>query len=282
MDGAAVLTARVALLDAGPGDPAAALAYFTGIMAQVTAPGVPPEPRDLMTAAISPALADEVAGRSRLLRRLQEQVPELAIGPLRLDRQQWIATQKPRFTEVHRTWVPQESHLTAPADAATTKPFGAGLFTSTATPGPGGMWRTYLDLQPGSTLFPLPWVTWELTPRSRVRVFEIGGADGWARLAATYSRQAHGLIFPDWRAISQDWDGVHMTLRAIAATQGQYLRTPAGIVAAPYWDVESTLWLRWCFDAARVADIDGINPLPHPRDAPRLPTRPADALARIT
>lgn len=259
MDDAAVLTARVALLDAGPGDPAAALSHFADVMAQVTAPGVPPSPRAVARAAVAPALADDVTGRSQLLGRLKEQVPEVTTGPLRLDRQHWIATQKPRFTGMHRAWIPQELHLTAPGSTATTKPFSTGLFTSTAVPGQHSMWRTYLDLQPGSTLFPLPWVTWLLTPRPNVRVAEIRNAADWASLAATYPKPSEQLIYPDWQAISRDWDGVHMMLAAIAATQGQFLRVPAGIVAAPYWDVESTLWLRWCFDSVRLAGADGCD-----------------------
>jgi hypothetical protein len=264
VDNAAVLTARVALLDAGPGDPAAALSHVAAVMARVTAPGVPPGPREVAAAAISPALADEIAARSHLLRSLEQHVPELVSGPLCLDRQHWIATQKPSFLGQRLAWTPGEAHFTAPAPAATAKPFFTGLFTSTAAPGPHGMWRTYLDLHPGSTLFPLPWVTWLLHPRPSVRVFEIRDAGDWARLAATYPKPAGSLIYPDWLAVSQDWDGVHMMLRAIAATQGQFLRTQPGIIAAPYWDVESTLWLRWRFDSASLVGVDGRDLLPYP------------------
>jgi hypothetical protein len=71
-----------------------------------------------------------------------------------------------------------------------------------------------------------------------------------------YPRLAGNLLYPDWPAISADWDGVHMTPQAIAATQGQYLLTESGTVAAPYWDVESTLWLCWCFDTVHLLSID--------------------------
>lgn len=46
-------------------------------------------------------------------------------------------------------------------------------------------------------------------------------------------------------------------LHAISATQGLDLHTGDGIVAAPYWDVESTSWLRWCVASAELVEITG-------------------------
>lgn len=81
------------------------------------------------------------------------------------------------------------------------------------------------------------------------RVYEIPNARAWTDLVTTYPREYNSLIYPDWQQIETQYDAVHMTLRAIFAMQGLRLRTEAGVVAETYWDVESTLWLRWVFDA---------------------------------
>jgi hypothetical protein len=70
----------------------------------------------------------------------------------------------------------------------------------------------------------------------------------------SHPRRERGWLFPDWNSVAHQCDGVHMTLRAIAATQGLYFPTEQGIVAAPYWDIESTLWLRWCFGSVRLVE----------------------------
>lgn len=59
------------------------------------------------------------------------------------------------------------------------------------------------------------------------------------------------MLYPDWRAVAQRYDAVHMTLRAIAATQGLLFPTDEGQIAPTFWDVESTFWLRWCFRSVR-------------------------------
>jgi hypothetical protein len=59
---------------------------------------------------------------------------------------------------------------------------------------------------------------------------------------------------PDWSAVSRDVDAVHVTLPAIVAAQGFGLRTARGITAPAFWDVESTLWLRWRFASARLLE----------------------------
>ncbi|MEW2578553.1 hypothetical protein [Streptomyces syringium] len=65
----------------------------------------------------------------------------------------------------------------------------------------------------------------------------------------------NGSVFSDWRRVAQDYAGVHMTLRAIVATQGFRFPVEGGLAAAPYWDLESVLWLRWCFSGLRLVEI---------------------------
>jgi hypothetical protein len=42
-----------------------------------------------------------------------------------------------------------------------------------------------------------------------------------------------------------------MSMRAIVSSQGFSFRVAHGLTAAGYWDVESTLWLNWCFAGTR-------------------------------
>jgi hypothetical protein len=151
-----------------------------------------------------------------------------------------------------------ESHFIGVSDAvpmkASTKPFYVGLFTSTGVLGTYGMWRTHLDLNEYSSLHPRPWHTWAVEPHPNAVVHEIASASQWVELVLSHPRRERGWLFPDWHFVARQCDGVHMTLRAIAATQGLYFPTEQGLIAAPYWDVESTFWLRWCFDSVKLVE----------------------------
>jgi hypothetical protein len=258
-DGLRELARRVALLDDERGDPlvvgdaAADLARFVSVLAEITRSG---DGSELPSA--SPAEADELAGTSRLLRRLLAAAPHITAGPLRLDAQRWIATGKPSHVPAgHRT--PSSAHFVGPGAAGRTrpdaKPFGLGMFTSTAAADGRGAWRTYLDLHRGSSLFPLPWHTWAVEIEAGATVREISSAVDWMELVASHPLRAGGLTYPDWVSIGRVHDGVHMTLRAIAATQGIVFPMSGGAVAAPYWDVESTLWLRWRVRSAELVEV---------------------------
>jgi hypothetical protein len=132
---------------------------------------------------------------------------------------------------------------------ATTKPFELGLFTSTGTLGTYGMWLCLLVLNRGSTLFPFPWNVWMLQASPDARVFEITTATEWVEFVLEHAMHRDGLLYPDWKLVASRWDAVHMTVRAIAAVQGARFAVNEKVVAPPYWDVESTLWLRWAFTA---------------------------------
>ena len=261
-NGLSDLARRLAELDAEPTHPRVvdssciALSHFIKVLGQSTSTGVP---RDVgALPCVSAEDADGLVGRSRLLTRLASVAPEIVTGPLSLDSQYWVGTAKPGLDPAGEV-TPHESALVCVSDAtvtdSSTKPFGGGLFTSTGVLNTHGMWRLYLELHRGSSLHPLPWHTSALEPFGHAVVHEITNAVEWVRFVLAHPRHGNELIFPSWGSVALHHDAVHMTLRAIAATQGLYFATEKGIVAAPYWDVESTLWLRWCFRSARVVDI---------------------------
>jgi hypothetical protein len=203
---------------------------------------------------LRPHLADTIVANSRLLGALAATIPDIVDGPASADAQCWVATGKPPHLPPGIA-TPSADHFSDPRSLGAlvaTKPFGLGLFTSTAIGGTPGMWWAYLQDHggPGSPFLP-PWQVWSLPLARNATIYEVTGARRWAELVASHPIRRDGLVFPDWLRISAAYDAVHMTARAVVATQGLRLRSSAGVVAAPFWDVESTLWLRWCFGPPR-------------------------------
>lgn len=262
MDGHAELTQRIIRLDAELGNhpitggPSPELTHFIRVLAQITRAGRPTDVRAMP--CLSPKDADTLLENSHRLARLLDIVPEVVAGPLRRDSQYWVGTGKPDFAPKAELTL-SESHFRGVSDAVaievSAKPFGVGLFTSTGVLGTYGMWRIYLDLNQGSTLYPRPWYTWAIKPHRHAVVHELAAASHWVELVLSHPLRNGELLFPDWSSVARDYDAVHMTLRAIVATQGLYFPTEKGIVAAPYWDIESTLWLRWCFDSISLVEM---------------------------
>lgn len=239
MDGRSVLARRVEELDAR-----SALPWCVSVMRSSTGD-------ERVAPCVAAAEADGIIGRSRSLHQLTADAPEIVVGPLRLDAQYWIGTDK------HRPDVelaPRETAFVRVSDATTktpsTKPFGLGLFTSTgAVLSPHGMWRLYLDA------CVIERHVWVLEVNGRPVVREIRSAAEWVEFVLSYPRREGELLFPDWIAVASHCDAIHMTLRAIVAVQGLCFPTENGTVAPTYWDVESTFWLRWCFGAARLVEV---------------------------
>lgn len=151
---------------------------------------------------------------------------------------------------------PDERQFTFPdpSSAPVVQPLGFGLWTSTANVAETSMWRAYLEPWRHMGGYPEPWHTWQLVVQKDVRVAEITSAKGWVELVSTYPRSGGEHIFPDWVKIAEKWDAVHVTAAAIVATQGFSFETGAGLIPPAFFDVESTVWLKWCFAGARLVD----------------------------
>lgn len=200
-----------------------------------------------------PATADEMIGTSSTLQRLADRAPDIVGGPLSQHAQHWVATGRPAHVPPRQQVLAREHFVDVKAftDPPSTTPFGVGLFTSTATLSPYGMWHAYLECNRGSSLFPPPWHVWKVEPLDGSRIFEAPTASRWAELVTTYPIHDGSAVYPDWRAIGADWDAVHLGLAAIAASQGVCLVADGDHrIAPPWWDVESTFWLHWRFTEA--------------------------------
>lgn len=210
--------------------------------------------RRLQSFQITPEVADAEVAHSHALTAIQARAPEIVTGPLRADSQCWISHgahegQPGPAVSAQR---PQQKHfvpasLAAHDNVVGEKPLHVGLFTSTRVLGDFGMWWTYLHHGVDGGLFARPWAAWSLLPTPDVRILEVTSAAEWAALVCEYGVERDGLLCPNWRSVAAGHDAVHMTVRAVLATQGLNLVTSHGPLVAPYWDVESTLWLNWRF-----------------------------------
>jgi hypothetical protein len=200
--------------------------------------------------------ADAAVATSRLLARLGAAAPQIVSGSLDRCSQYWISTEKFSWLKPRDPHLSEEKFVVAGKDSApSTKPFHLGLYTYTGFAGSYGMWRVYIERAVSGTGFERPWHVWKICASPSARVWEVTTASAWADLSMRYPLIENGLIYPDWTAIAEDYDAVHLTAMAVAAIQGVRVSTEMGLLAPSYWDVESTLWLRWRFDALSEVEI---------------------------
>jgi hypothetical protein len=202
-------------------------------------------------ATISPGEADTLVGRSRLLAEIARFDPSLIIGPMDRNRQHWV----PIGRTAYNGESPSEEYFIAPQpdQPAAVKPVRVGLYTSTMSAAGISMWRAFLGAE-ASMMYPLPWYTWELEIDEDVAVAEIGSATAWVEFVCAHARVSDGQVFPDWVDIARSYDAVHLTLPMIVAAQGLAFDTPHGEIPAEFWDVETTIWLKWRISGARLVE----------------------------
>ena len=233
----------------GADNAASALRTVVGLISCVT-PGMT-NPRPDTAPAVPAALADDVIGGSRGLRLLTS-VLDACYPSQRFGEQHWVRNSRPGSG-----WRPGKRSFRSVAGAEcvplAVKPFGYGLFTSTAMSAGYGMWRLYLN-EHRSGIFPLPWYTWRLGFPATVKVLTIGDAQAWVSLLSRFPRVHDGQVYPDWGAAASQYDGVQLTFPAVLAAQGVRFLTPSGPSAPGFWDVESTFWLRWRVSSAALVD----------------------------
>lgn len=269
LSGISALGERLSRLDAqisslsSPLDTPSLLSHFAAIMGSIThtqltaAADVPLQ----RAPVLDPRVADEAVASSRLLEAISAVDEALTSGPLPVERQHWIAIARPSAGEsLDRILTPAERRFISVSPdremPPSPKPFNVGLYTSTAPRGAPSMWRSYLGTYYDDALFPLPWRVWRLHPRpGEILIREITTARQWADFIDAYGILHGEYLYPDWGAAAAEYDAVHLTARAVVALQGFGLRTSRGLTAPAYWDIETTFWMRWCFDGAELAEV---------------------------
>ena len=200
-------------------------------------------------------MADSITSRCRLLQALSLEEPFLTRGPLSQNRQHWIRAQRSR----PQSAVPSEASFVGAQEAAValarTQPRKVGIYTSTAAKNGHGMWRAFLECGTEGSLHRRPWAVWHLQPEPNVVVLDIDSAQAWRDLVERYPRVVGDYMYPHWPRVASEFDAVHVTLPAIVATQAFALPASPHPVAPAYWDVETTLWLRWRFTSATQIEV---------------------------
>jgi hypothetical protein len=137
--------------------------------------------------------------------------------------------------------------------AGNTKP-RLTFWTSTSLTSHTSSWLHYLRW--GEDRQDPPYPRWRVEVSPSARVYEIHGPQAWHRLCLAYpapssmayhTDQSDALIEPDWQAVSQDWDGIHLSVGGALTTERVRWGTPGRQTHLFGWSVESTAWLRWVF-----------------------------------
>jgi len=214
--------------------------------------------RDDDIAALRREIADETV-------RLVVDSPATAAWhePLATDRQVWVGD-RPPTSPTPSALRPQWE----PFPALATKPLG-GLWTSTELPGVVSAWMTDEPMDWGAPTGP-PWRARISRP---VRCYEIGSRKEWVDLCErfpsdTTSHYALRLdnslldwsppfIAPDWAAVQEVYDAVHLTWWGYidASYEVVPLLGGTGTTCLAGWGSEATLWFRWLFDGWTPIDL---------------------------
>jgi len=164
-----------------------------------------------------------------------------------------------------------------------------GLYTSTLVDGTSSMLAALVegvgDLAAAFQVRPLACSRLEASPTARV--FKVDGPQAWHELCVRYPARTEdglrkrllarvrllhrypaigedGRLVPDWSAVAQGWDAVHLTLGGLLTAEQVRIESPAGWTQHQGWECEQTVWLRWCFiTAVRLPDVEqySLSPL---------------------
>lgn len=204
--------------------------------------------------ALQAAEVDDIVASSQFISDLRRIFPSLVQADRHIPRQLWARFTMPSWVKQ----IPNDLDPTLFRDFSqsfavrSSKPWGLGLFTSSAISYDRSMWHLYASNGPDSSVLKPPCRTFVVFPFSAARVAQISSAGDWAQLVQSAAVMHDGYAYPDWMALSRTYDGIRMLLPAIVATQDICISQSGLRIAPPHWSVESTLWLRWCFERTEV------------------------------
>jgi hypothetical protein len=177
------------------------------------------------------------------------QVPGTATWFANLDRmrQEWMSTASPApgSSSFHPDLHAYGTGITKPRHA---------LWTSTSVGEGSSGWLHYVLW--GEDRWEPPYHRWRLEVMPEARVYEIHGPRAWQALCLAYPAPSflaypvetpEALIEPNWQAVAQDWDGIHLSSGGLLTTERVRWGRPGAQTHLYGWGVESTVWLRWVF-----------------------------------
>lgn len=89
-----------------------------------------------------------------------------------------------------------------------------------------------------------PLAAWQIRFHRKVRVHEINHPADWHALCLEYPHQARdGRLLPNWPAVSEHWDGIHLTLGGMLSCEQARCAADGQWSMLQYWHAEQTHWL---------------------------------------
>lgn len=165
---------------------------------------------------------------------------------------------------LHQVWIAPDPGKMSPARLnIDLGRFGGGipkpkraLWTSTYIPNLVSPWIEWC--RAGDDQRPGPYFPWLVEAAATSRVWELQSARDWADLVIAYPGETvNNYVLPDWRAVSNDWDCVHLSTTGFLIGHGVGIATELGVARLEGWNMESSLWLRWSFRRA-----ERLEPVP--------------------
>ena len=194
------------------------------------------------------ALASEKAAQARTL--IEHPATDWWFEPLDLNHQTWLSVHGTLSKFIYGT-PPNTSEWTRPQnpsgpwERSAQKPLGNQCTSTLYGPRLTSEVISY-DERVGDFYcdFPLAW--WAMRFPQDVRVFEIHGPSDWHELCVRYPARYRrdGRLVPNWGAVSEEWDGVHLSLGGLLTTEQARYESSAGWTMLEYWHAEQTYWLR--------------------------------------
>lgn len=107
-----------------------------------------------------------------------------------------------------------------------------------------------------------PLAAWHVRFEQDVRVYEVNHPADWHALCLEFPhREPDGRLVPNWPAVSERWDGVHLTLGGMLSCEQVRYESNGEWSMMQFWHTEITCWLnRLALSGERIPDCpDGHN-----------------------
>lgn len=252
---------------------------------------------DIGLSAIASAVAHispwNGTGHDRIVRHARDQRDRLRDRALELASHTGIAWWWGPVDRRHQLWLPQYDGFICPDEVWELRPRGKPSSMERYVHEPRPLVSTsnaYGNLSPelvhvlvwgGDWDLELPFIPRHATIRPAARILEINSAQEWHDLVRRYPADgyhathpddldtpwgvAEGMVVPDWRQISFNWDGVHITPWAYLTANQVRVSSDIGWTEPWSWEGPHTVWLDWMLD--NVEDLPPVEEdtydLPH-------------------
>lgn len=125
------------------------------------------------------------------------------------------------------------------------KPYGNQITSTQYGPDSISQLIAY-DKRIGDYFCQFPLACWSILFLEEVRVFEIHGPSDWHDLCVRYPAMdtEDDRLVPNWGAVSEEWDGVHLSLGGLITAELNRYESAAGWTMLDFWHAEQTIWLR--------------------------------------